>query len=951
MALPPFQHRFEDRHIGPRRDDVAAMLEMIGVDSLDALVDQTVPEGIRRREPLELPAALSEADALAEMQRLADANRVVRSLIGAGYHDTITPPILQRGILENPGWYTQYTPYQAEIAQGRLEALVNFQTMVADLTALPLANASLLDEATAAAEAMAMAWAKHRQRRNVFLAAADVHPQTLAVLQTRAEPLGIDVRVAPITAQTAGADDVCGVLLQYPGTTGALDDPRALLDAARAGGAVTIMAADLLGLTLLTPPGELGADVAVGSTQRFGVPLGYGGPHAAYVACTDDFRRLLPGRIIGASVDARGLPAFRLALQTREQHIRRDKATSNICTAQVLLAIIAGMYAVHHGPDGLRAIAARVRWHACALAHALGAAGMRVADGPHFDTIALHVDDADAALAAALDAGFNLRRVDAHTVSIAFDERSTPDELGILAAALGGDAATAALAAFEDAPALPEALARTSAYLQHPVFHRFHAEHELLRYMHRLQAKDLSLTTSMIPLGSCTMKLNATAEMLPITWAGFGRLHPFAPRDQAAGYDEMFRSLEAALAEVTGFAAVSLQPNAGSQGEYTGLLVIRAAHADRGEAHRDVCLIPVSAHGTNPASAVMAGMRVVPVRCDDDGNIDLGDLKARAAEHADRLGALMITYPSTHGVFETDVRDACAAIHEHGGLVYMDGANMNAQVGLCRPGDIGADVCHLNLHKTFCIPHGGGGPGMGPIGVTAALAPFLPGHPLQRTGGERAIGPVSAAPWGSPSILPISWSYIRMMGPDGLERATRMAILNANYMAARLRGHYDVLYTGANGRVAHEFILDVRPFRASAGIEPDDIAKRLMDYGFHAPTMSWPVAGTLMVEPTESESREELDRFCDAMIAIRQEIGRIEQGAWPRDDNPLKHAPHTADVVTADTWDRAYTRAEAAWPAPWLREHKYWPPVGRVDNAYGDRHLMCTCLPMEAYGE
>lgn len=942
---------FARRHIGPDAAQIEAMLAALGVPDLATLVAQAVPGGIRTETALMLPEALGEQAALTCLKGLADRNQVLHSLIGMGYHGTHTPPVIQRNILENPGWYTQYTPYQAEIAQGRLEALVNFQTMVADLTGLPMANASLLDEATAAAEAMSLARAAHRGKRGVFLVAANCHPQTIAVVQTRAEPLGIVVRVQDPADMAPDADDVFGVLLQYPDTHGAIVSPKDLIAKAHAGGAIAIVATDLLALCLLTPPGELGADVVVGSSQRFGVPLGYGGPHAGFMSCQARFKRSIPGRIVGVSKDAAGQPAYRLALQTREQHIRRDRATSNICTAQVLLAIVAGMYAVYHGPAGLRAIAERVRGLTAVLAAGLEKLGLTVPT-LYFDTLTVAVDDADAVHTRAVGRGINLRRYADGRVGIALDETCDADLLDDLFAVFNDGQRPefeARTLAEEIAVEWPEPLVRQSAYLTHPVFTAHPSEHAMLRYLHRLQHKDLSLTTSMIPLGSCTMKLNATAEMMPISWPGFAGIHPFAPREQAQGYEALFNDLESWLAELTGFAEVSLQPNAGSQGEYAGLLVIRAYHRDRGDTQRDVCLIPTSAHGTNPASAVMAGMRVVAVKCDDRGDIDLDDLQAKAEQHAEHLAALMITYPSTHGVFETEVQRICAVVHAHGGQVYMDGANMNAQVGLCRPAELGADVVHLNLHKTFCIPHGGGGPGMGPIGVAAHLAPFLPGHPVVDNERPKAIGPVAAAPWGSPGILPISYAYIAMMGADGLSQATEVAILNANYMAHRLGEHYDVLFTGTEGRVAHEFILDCRRFKAEAGVGVDDIAKRLMDYGFHAPTMSWPVAGTLMIEPTESETQAELDRFCDAMIAIREEIAAIAAGDLDAQDNPLVNAPHTAAEVMADTWSHPYSRAQAAFPAPWTRQHKFWPPVARVDNAYGDRNLMCTCPPMDSY--
>jgi len=946
---------FVHRHIGPDERDIADMLEAIRCSSLDALIDETVPDDIRLANPLALPAARNEFGALAALRAIADRNEVFRSLIGMGYAGTITPPVIQRNILENPGWYTQYTPYQSEIAQGRLEALLNFQTMVADLTGLPIANASLLDEATAAAEAMTMCHAASRQERRVFLVADDCHPQTIGVVQTRARPQGIEVRVVSVDEITFAGDDVFGVLLQYPTTDGRVCDYAGLIDQAKAAGAMTVVATDLLALTLLRPPGEFGADIAVGNSQRFGVPLGAGGPHAAFLACRDAFKRQMPGRIVGVSKDAQGNVGFRLAIQTREQHIRREKATSNICTAQVLLAIMAGMYAVYHGPAGLRRIAQRVCSYTQILGDGLRRLGHDVAAGPTFDTVRVRPARGSVidVLAAARAKRINLRDFGDGSIGISLDERTDRAEIA------------AVFEAFNDSRAAPfmaddllgeveigysEPFARHSEFLAHPVFNTYFSETEMLRYLHRLQERDLSLATSMISLGSCTMKLNATSEMLPVSWPEFADLHPFAPADQQEGYADLYRQLEGWLAEITGYHAVSLQPNAGSQGEYAGLMAIRAYHEARGEACRDVCLIPTSAHGTNPASATIAGYRVVAVRCDENGNIDVESLQAKAAEHADRLGALMITYPSTHGVFERSVRAICEIVHRHGGQVYMDGANMNAQVGICRPADIGADVCHLNLHKTFCIPHGGGGPGMGPIGVAEHLAPFLPGDPLGGHKGEDAVGPVSAAPFGSPSILPISWMYIAMMGEPGLKRATQVAILNANYMARRLERHYPVLYRGMNGRVAHEFIIDCRPFEKSAGIRIDDIAKRLIDYGFHAPTMSWPVAGTLMIEPTESESKAELDRFCDAMIAIREEIRAIEAGRSDREDNPLKGAPHTAFAVASDDWPHAYSREQAAFPADWVRDRKFWPAVGRIDNVWGDRHLMCTCPPMESDG-
>ena len=941
---------FIHRHIGPSDAEIQAMLDALGIASLDELADQTIPGDIHIQEDLDLGEARGEFELLEELRGIAGQNRLLRSLIGTGYYDCIVPPVIQRNILENPGWYTQYTPYQAEISQGRLEALVNFQTMVADLCGLPLANSSLLDEGTAAAEAMSMSRAITRGKRSVFFIDADTHPQTIACVQTRAEPIGVEVVVGDPESVDFAEQDVFGLLLQYPGSSGAIRDFAALTARAQESGVVVTAATDLLALTLLQPPGEWGADIAIGNSQRFGVPLGFGGPHAAFMATHEKHARKCPGRIIGASVDVHGNTGYRLALQTREQHIRRDRATSNICTAQVLLAIMASMYGVYHGADGLRAIAGRVHGLTRALAQGLRARGVELASEHFFDTLRIQNPSADL-LRAAVSAGFNLRDGRDGSVGISLDEHSDRSEVAALLGLFGAPASEGDIDGLLDASpvAIPQPLQRQSSFMTAKVFNSYHSEHEMLRYIYKLQNRDLSLATSMIPLGSCTMKLNGTSEMLPVTWPEFAGLHPFVPADQSAGYRTLFENLEGWLAEITGFAAVSLQPNAGSQGEYAGLLTIRAWHHANGDQERNVCIIPISAHGTNPASAVMAGFRVVPVACDDDGNIDVEDLKARCVEHQDKLGALMITYPSTHGVFEETVREVCATVHEHGGLVYMDGANMNAQVGLCRPGDMGADVCHLNLHKTFCIPHGGGGPGMGPIGVNEKLAPFLPGHPLVDVGGSQAIGAISAAPWGSPAILPISYVYIALMGSAGLKKATQVAILNANYMAERLSGHYDILYTGRNGRSAHEFVLDARPFKASAGVTVDDIAKRLMDYGFHAPTMSWPVPGTLMVEPTESESKAELDRFCDAMIRIRDEIRAIEEGRSDAEDNPLKGAPHTAQHICSDDWSHPYSRDEAAYPAPWLRDSKFWPSVGRVDNAYGDRNLVCTCPSVEEF--
>ncbi len=959
MSQPHFlesNDTFVPRHIGPTESDIQEMLAVLGVPSLDALVEATVPSDIRLQGALTVPSPRGEQQVLAELRGLAEQNQVWRSLLGMGYYDCVTPPVIQRNILENPGWYTQYTPYQAEIAQGRLEALVNFQTMVTDLTGLPLANASLLDEATAAAEAMAMCAAMSRaagHERKKFFVSENCHPQTIAVVQTRAEPLGIVLQVGALKSLDLSQGEFFGTLLQYPTTDGYVGDYSEFVNRVHGAGAYVVVATDLLALTLLRPPGEFGADVAVGSSQRFGVPLGFGGPHAAFLATKEEFRRQMPGRIVGVSKDGTGRTAYRLALQTREQHIRREKATSNICTAQVLLAVMAGMYAVYHGPKGLRRIAERIHGLTMVLAEGLRRHGCEVGLEPVFDTLRVPLSraQADTILHRARQQEINLRRYDDHSLGLSLDEWSTLDEVQqVLTLFVGHHVSAEELQALVQSVdgRYPSSLARTSPYLTHPVFHRYHSEHEMLRYIHRLQSRDLSLVHSMIPLGSCTMKLNATAEMLPVTWPEFGRLHPFAPSDQTRGYQALFQQLESWLADMTGFAAISLQPNAGSQGEYAGLMVIRAYHRHRGETQRDVCLIPVSAHGTNPASASMCGMTVVPVACDPRGNVDLADLEAKATLHRNRLAAMMITYPSTHGVFEAGIRRMCQIVHTHGGQVYMDGANMNAQVGLCRPADLGADVCHLNLHKTFCIPHGGGGPGMGPIGVARHLAPFVPGHPITQLGGPQSIGPVSAAPYGSPSILTISWVYIALMGREGLTKATQVAILNANYMAKRLEKYYPVLYSGAQGFVAHEFILDLRPLKDGSGVEAMDVAKRLMDYGFHAPTVSFPVAGTLMIEPTESEAKEELDRLCEALIAIRAEIQDIVEGRQPRTGNVLKQAPHTGLAVTASDWARPYSREVAAFPARWVRDNKFWPSVGRIDEAYGDRNLFCTCPPMDA---
>jgi glycine dehydrogenase len=947
---------FVPRHIGPRESDIREMVAFLGYGTIDDLIEATVPSAIRMRGSLRIGVPLGEREALAGIRALAARNQVFRSFIGMGYYDTFTPPVVQRNILENPGWYTAYTPYQAEIAQGRLEALLNFQTVVIDLTGLEIANASLLDEGTAAAEAMAMSYGSAgKPGKEVYLVSDTCHPQTIDVVRTRARARGITVVVGDYRTFTFGPE-VFGVLVQYPATDGAIHDYRTLSEQAHAHGALVTAATDLLALTMLTPPGEWGADIAVGSAQRFGVPMGFGGPHAAFFATRDEFKRIMPGRIIGVSRDSEGKPALRMALQTREQHIRREKATSNVCTAQVLLAVMASMYAVWHGPKGLKRIAERVHRHAAVLAAGLQRLGLRVEHDGFFDTIRVDVAGRGAAkvAAAALKRGINLRVIDDATVGIALGETTTDGDVADIWSAFGGGGTTGFR--YDDIAdaveaRIPSEAVRTTAFMTHPVFSSYHSETEMLRYMRRLEAKDLSLTHSMIPLGSCTMKLNATAEMMPVTWPEFGAIHPFAPAEQTAGYRAMFDELERDLAEITGFAAVSLQPNAGSQGEYAGLLVISRYHESRGESHRNICLTPQSAHGTNPASAVMAGMKVVVVKTDARGNIDIADLRAKAEQHKGDLAALMVTYPSTHGVFEEGIREVCEIVHANGGQVYMDGANMNAMVGLVRPGDIGADVCHLNLHKTFCIPHGGGGPGMGPIGVASHLAAFLPGHPVVRVGGEQAVGAVSAAPWGSASILPISYMYIKMMGGEGLTLATKVAILNANYIAKRLEGHYPTLYTGTKGRVAHECILDTRPLKASAGVEVEDIAKRLMDYGFHAPTVSFPVAGTLMVEPTESESKEELDRFCDALISIRNEVREVEQGTLDREDNPLKRSPHTLASVVSDAWDRAYSREKAAFPAAWIRERKFWPAVGRVESAYGDRNLVCSCPPTDAYVE
>jgi glycine dehydrogenase len=947
--------RFVKRHLGPRSQDVTDMLHTLGLQSLDELVDQAVPAHIRMKGELKLERPRSETAVLDELRALADQNQVYRSFIGMGYADTITPPVIQRNILENPGWYTQYTPYQPEIAQGRLEALLNFQTMITDLTGLEIANASLLDEGTAAAEAMTLCQRAmpRSSKANTFFVSELCHPQTIAVVQTRAEPLGYHVIVGD-HATYDFSQPTFGVLLQYPATTGDILDYAPFIQQAHEHGALAVVAADLLALVLLRPPGEMGADIAVGNSQRFGVPMGYGGPHAAYMATKDEHKRIMPGRLIGVSIDANGKRGYRLALQTREQHIRREKATSNICTAQVLLAVMASMYAVYHGPDGLKRIARRVRLLTQVLAAGLRDLGYELNAEPVFDTLKISGGPlAQMQIRARAEANkVNLRYFDDGDIGITLDEATRSDDLLTLLEIFGAIPQEIDLETMADAVTLDytPGVQRTSDFLTHPTFNSYFSETEMLRYIRRLESRDLSLTHSMIPLGSCTMKLNATAEMLPITLPEFGCLHPFAPREQTRGYQELFRRLESWLSEITGFDAFSLQPNSGAQGEYTGLLVIRAYHHARGDTHRNVCLIPSSAHGTNPASAALAGMDVVVVQCDEEGNIDVADLRAKAEKHSANLSALMVTYPSTHGVFEAAIAEICQIVHEFGGQVYLDGANMNAQVGLTRPGDFGADVCHLNLHKTFCIPHGGGGPGMGPIGVKAHIAPFLPGHPVvEGVGGERAIGPVSSAPWGSASILPIPYAYIAMMGGWGLMVATKVAILNANYIAERLEPYYPVLYRGAHGRVAHECIVDLRHFKELVPV--DDVAKRLMDFGFHAPTMSFPVPGTLMIEPTESESKAELDRFCEAMIQIRAEIRAVENGEIAHEDSPLAHAPHTAEAIMSDNWNRGYSREQAAYPAAWVRERKFWPYVGRIDNVYGDRNLFCICPPVEAYAE
>ncbi len=955
-SLRELEHHgaFLERHIGPNDAEIAHMLRVVGHDSLDAMTDAIVPGSIKSAQPLALPAPINEEEALAKIRAVADRNQVFRSFIGQGYYGTHTPKVILRNILENPAWYTAYTPYQAEISQGRMEALINFQTMVADLTGMEIANASLLDEATAAAEAMTLAKRSAKSKSNTFLVAGDTHPQTLEVLATRAEPLGITVDVVRSTDafhQKLAAGDYFGVLVQYPASSGWVEEWSKDADTIHAHNALFVVATDLLALTLLKPPGEMGADIVIGNSQRFGVPFGFGGPHAAFMACRDAYKRSMPGRLIGVSVDAEGKAAYRLTLQTREQHIRREKATSNICTAQVLLAVMASMYAVYHGPDGLKRIAGRVARLTAILAEGLRTLGYPAVHASAFDTLCIEPGDArDAILARAQAARLNLRVRGSGSLCISLDETTTRADIETLWGVFGGEGATLPSVDALDASApslIPQAVRRTSDFMTHPVFNTHHSEHELLRYMRALADKDLAMDRTMIPLGSCTMKLNATAEMIPVTWPEFANLHPLAPAEQAAGYRQLIDELEAMLVECTGYDAVSLQPNSGAQGEYAGLLAIRAYHRARGEGHRDICLIPESAHGTNPASAQMCGMTVVVTKCDANGNVDVEDIRRAAEKYSDRLAAIMITYPSTHGVFEEDVVAICEIVHQHGGQVYTDGANMNALVGVAKPGKWGSDVSHLNLHKTFCIPHGGGGPGVGPCAVKAHLAPYLP----KTFGGEGGVGMVSAASFGSASILPISWMYITLMGSAGLRRATQVALLNANYIAKRLEPHYETLYTGRNGLVAHECILDLRPLKDRTGISAEDVAKRLIDFGFHAPTLSFPVAGTLMVEPTESESLHELDRFIDAMIEIREEIRAVEDGRLDREDNPLKNAPHTATMVMASEWTHAYPRELAAFPLATLKLQKYWPPVARVDNVYGDKNVMCACIPVDAYKE
>ena len=944
-------NEFIRRHIGPSEVDQQAMLQSLGYDNMADFIGAVVPDNIRSDSALALGDATTEQQALAELRELASQNQVFKNYIGQGYYNCITPNVILRNVLENPAWYTAYTPYQPEISQGRLEALLNFQTMITDLTGMDLASASLLDEGTAAAEAMTLCQRMSKSKGKVFFVDQHCLPQTIEVVETRAEPMGLEVVVGDPSDMSN--HDCFGVLLQYPGVDGAIRDFSAVVETAHEQKALVVMAADILSLVLLKSPAELGADVAIGCTQRFGVPLGFGGPHAAYMATRDSFKRSLPGRLVGISLDSRGQPAYRLALQTREQHIRREKATSNICTAQVLLAVMASMYAVYHGPDGLKRIAERVHCLTAILATGLEELGFKSINDSFFDTLTIHTGDNTSTIhQQAAAQGINLRAVDDTHVGISLDETTGPDDVEALWCLFDSESSLK-VAELEQkaASGLPENFLRTGDVLNHPVFNRYHSETEMLRYLRKLADKDIALDRAMIPLGSCTMKLNATAEMLPVTWPEFSNIHPFAPKEQTVGYVAMIEQVESMLCEATGYDAVSLQPNAGSQGEYAGLLAIRAYHESRGDSHRNICLIPSSAHGTNPASAQMCGMRVVVTACDDQGNVDLDDLRAKAEQHSENLAAIMVTYPSTHGVFEEGITEVCDIIHQHGGQVYIDGANLNAMVGLCQPGKFGGDVSHLNLHKTFCIPHGGGGPGVGPVAVREHLADYLPGHhDLNANQGEKAaVGAVSAAPWGSASILPITWMYIKMMGAQGLKQATEVAILNANYMAERLKGAYPILYTGAHDRVAHECIVDLRAIKDDSGVTVDDVAKRLIDFGFHAPTMSFPVPGTLMIEPTESESKEELDRFCDAMLQIREEINAVEQGEYPLEDNPLCHAPHTADVVVADNWNRSYSREQAAYPLASLRETKYWSPVGRIDNVYGDRNLVCACVPISDY--
>lgn len=939
------KNRFQNRHIGTTAAQQTEMATSVGFQSVDELIATAVPDNIKLDQPLDLPTALTENEALLKLRTYADQNKVVRSCIGMGYYDTITPPVLLRNVFENPGWYTAYTPYQPEISQGRLETLLTYQQMVIDLTGMPLANASLLDEATAAAEAMTLMHRMNRKSKSsTFVVTSDCHPQTISLIQTRAEPLNITVEIAPPEC-AADVDNAFGVLAQYPGTLGDVRDLSHAISTCHEKNILFGVATDLLALTVLKPPGAMGADVVLGSSQRFGVPMGYGGPHAAFFATREEFKRSLPGRVIGVSIDSKGRQALRMAMQTREQHIRREKATSNICTAQALLAIMAGLYAMHHGPDGLRAIGERVHAITSSLAASLRSGGLKVLNESWFDTLCVEVDDAPAVLQRAADNGYNCRRISASCLGVSLDETTTTEDLATLANIFGVEPVSGA-------SGIPENLLRQMDYLSHPLFQDYRTETEMLRYLKRLENKDISLTRSMIPLGSCTMKLNAAAEMIPVSWPEFARMHPFAPAEQVKGYTAMLNELSQWLTECTGYDAMSLQPNSGAQGEYAGLMAIRRYHRARGEAHRNICLIPTSAHGTNPASAVMAGMKVVLVACDDNGNVDMHDLKEKTESHSEYLAAIMVTYPSTHGVFETSIVDLCALIHAHGGQVYVDGANLNALVGLAGPGKFGADVSHLNLHKTFCIPHGGGGPGMGPIGVGAHLAPYLPSSVVvPQEGLDASNNVISATPFGSASILPISWMYIAMMGSEGVTEASRTAIVHANYIAQRLKGHFDVLYTGRQGTVAHECIIDIRPLKERSGITEEDVAKRLIDYGFHAPTMSFPVAGTLMIEPTESESLNEIDRFCDAMLAIREEIRSVEDGRFDPINNPLKNAPHTLDDVTASDWNRPYSREQAVWPVSSLRGDKYWAPVNRVDNVYGDRNLICSCPSIESYLE